>query len=73
MKTLSVLQQSRDNLGMLPLASVLENTLRYEELGWRSNPSVLLASNLRSTWKYVVNAQGKVQNICTCSNKGMYT
>ncbi len=60
MKSLLMLQQSKDKLGMLPLASVLESTVQYEKCGWGSNPSVILASNLISTWKYVINHPGTV-------------
>ena len=60
MKTLLMLQQNKDRLGMLPLVNVLESTVQYEKCGWRSNPSVILASHLKSTWKYGVNHPGKV-------------
>ena len=58
MKTLLMLQQNKDRLGMLPLAGVLHSTVQYEKCGWISNPSVMLASNLKSTWQYVINQQG---------------
>ena len=58
MKTLSMLQQSTDKLGLLPLASVLDSTVQHEKCGWKSIPSIVLASNLTHTWKYVVNHSG---------------
>jgi hypothetical protein len=59
-KTLLMLQQSSDKLGLLPLATVVESTVQHEKRGWKSNPSVMLASNLMHTWKYVVNHPGMI-------------
>lgn len=59
-KALVMLQQNKDRLGMLPLDCVLKNTIEYEKCGSQNSPSVLLASKLRSSWKYVVNHSGNV-------------
>ena len=76
MKALLMLQQNQDRLGMLPLASVFHSTIQYEKCGWISNPSVILASNLKSTWQYVVKQQGGLYRMnfqvltCMCLNSG---
>lgn len=37
---------------------MLEKTVHYEKCGWQVKPSVVLASNLKKTWKYELPGPG---------------
>ncbi|XP_028400510.1 probable E3 ubiquitin-protein ligase HECTD4 [Dendronephthya gigantea] len=72
-KALVMLQQNKNRLDMLPLDCVLKNTIEYERCGSQNSPGVLLASKLRSCWKYVVNHPVSTKgNVVTCDGKYLY-
>ena len=62
-KTLLAIQQTKESLGSLPLGNVLANTVQYEKCGCQNNPSLVLASKLRSTWQYNVPHAGRNLNL----------